>query len=358
MSLLSRKKLTRITKCQYWLFYFLFFVFIYISPVNAADNVKSIELSSLGHFEAKFSEIKQVELLKGQRLIGDVSHLSGANYSVTFPFDIQQISYLVKNGSEVEKGDIIALVEGYDVHHFIDEYELAKVLLEIQKEHFQINKQYSKSKTINSSQWIDITKSYYEAKLNFEHIQHLMSFVRIDENESISLISPKAGIIKIPNLVDNRAFGDLAFDVIDKATINVKVVVPLLMVANLSHFEVNPSCHLKISSVEKLADKFHQIVWAQPSSINCKLVLGQTLKVNPVYTITGYKITKTAIFEFENNNFIAIKDKETLSLIAINIIGTNAREYIFTTQENIGGKQGLISSVSILQGNLLSLGAE
>lgn len=346
------------TKCQYTLFYFLISVLIQISTVNAADNLNMIKLSSLGDFEASFSDVKKVELMTGQRLIGEVGYLPGDNYSVTFPFDVQRISYLVKNGSEVNKGDTIALVEGYDVHHFIDEYESAKILLEIQEKHFQINKQYSQSKTINSSQWIDITKSYYEAKLHFEHVQHLMSFLSIDENDKISLISPKVGIIQIPSLVDNRVFGDLAFDVIDKAAINVKVAVPLLIASSLSHLEVSPTCRLKINSIEKVADKFHQIVWAQPTSLNCKLVLGQVIKVNPVHNIAGFKIKKSAIFEFENNNYVAIKNNEALSLIPINIIGTNAGEYIFTTKENINGKQGLTSSVSILQGNLLSLGAE
>lgn len=358
MPLLFIKKLTRITKCQYTLFYFLIIVLIKISPVNAANGIRTIKLSSLGSFEASYSDIQKVELMKGQRLIGEVAYMPGDNYSVTFPFDVQRISYLVKNGSEVSKGDTIALVEGYDVHHFIDEYESAKILLEIQEKHFEINKQYSESKTIKSSQWIDITKSYYEAKLNFEHIQHLMSFLNIDENENISLISPKAGIIQIPSVVNNRVFGDLAFDVIDKAAINVKVAVPLLIASNLSHIEVSPTCQLKINSIEKLADKFHQIVWAKPTSKSCKLVLGQVIKVNPVHSITGFKIAKSAIFEFENNNYVAIKDKEELSLIPINIISTSAGEYIFTTKESIGGKQGLISSVSILQGNLLSLGAE
>ena len=47
-----------------------------------------------------------------------------------------------------------------------------------------------------------------------------------------------------------------------------------------------------------------------------------------------------------------------LNLIPINLLGTSEGEYIFTSKENIDGQQVLISSVSILQGSLLSLGAE
>jgi len=349
------------TRSQYTLFFFLITAFIQISTVNAADGLKSVKLSSLGNFDVNFSTVQKVELMKGQSLIGEVAYMAGDNYSVTFPFDVQRITYRVKNGSVVKQGETIALVEGYDVHHFIDEYETTKVLLEIQKMHFKTNKQYFENKTIKSSQWIAITKSYYKAKLNFEHIQHLMSFLHIDENEQITIISPKAGVIQIPNLYGSKVAGELAFDIIDKKSINVKITIPLLLASHLSHFEVNSTCRLNINSVEKVADKFHQIVWAEPASTECQLILGQVIKVTPIKQVAGYQIAKAAIFEFNNKNYIAIKDKNSLSLVPIELIGTSDGEYLFTTKENresIEGRQGLISSVSILQGSLLSLGAE
>jgi hypothetical protein len=358
MSLLFIRKSPRSTKFKYTIFYFLIVALMQISTVNAADTLRMIALSSLGNFDASFSEVKKVELLKGQSLIGEIGYMAGENYSVTFPFDVQRITYRVKNGSEVNKGDTIALVEGYDVHHFIDEYKTTKVLLEIQEMHFKTNKQYFENKTIKSSQWIEITKSYYEAKLNFEHIQHLMSFLHVDKNEKITLVSPKAGVIQIPSLIGSKVAGELAFDIVDTNAITVKVTVPLLLASNLSHFEVNSTCRLNINSIEKIANKFHQILWTEPASTDCKLILGQVIKVTPIQNIDGYKIAKSSIFEFENKNYIAIKTKESLSLIPIDLIGTSAGEYIFTTNENIEGKQGLISSVSILQGSLLSLGAE
>lgn len=358
MTLLFSIKSPKINAYQYTLFYFLMAMLINISTVNAADNLKKIELSSLGGFETVFSAIEKVEFIKAQSLIGEVSYKSGENYSVTFPFNVQQVNYLVKNGNLINKGDTVAFVEGYEVHHFLDEYESAKALLEIQEQHFQTNKQYFENKTIKSSQWIEITKSYYEAKLNFEHIQHQMSFLAIDENEKISIVSPKSGIIKIPTMLGNKTAGDLAFEVISRESIKVKVTYPLLLSSNLSHFEVTPTCQLNINYVEKIANKFHQVLWATPSSSNCNLTLGQTIKVTPIHNIDGFQISMSAIFEFEDNNYIAVKDKATLSLIPINIIGTSRGNYIFTTKEDIEAKQGLISSVSILQGILLSLGAE
>jgi hypothetical protein len=358
MTLLFFKKLPNINTRKYTLFYFLIVTLIQISTVNASDKLKMIEFSSLGAFEARYSEVEKVEKMKGQSLLGEVGYMPGENFSVTFPFDVQRIKYLVKNGSLVKQGDTVAFVEGYDVHHFIDEYESSKTLLDIQEKHFQTNKQYFENKTIKSSQWIEITKSYYDAKLTFEHIQHQMSFLRIGKNEQISLISPKHGMIQIPNLMRSKQSGELAFDVLNINAIKVKVTTPLLLSSSLSHFEVSPTCSLDINNIEKIADRFHQRLWTEPTSTNCKLTLGQSIKVTPIQNIDGFKIAKSAIFEFENKNYIAIKVKEALSLIPINIIGTNEGEYIFTTNENVDAKQALISSVSIIQGSLLSLGAE
>ena len=358
MPLLFIKKSSIRIKCKVMLLNLLTLTFFAISTVNANDYLSMIELSSLGDFEADFSEVKTVTYMKSQSLIGEVSYISGENYSVIFPFDVQRISYQVNNGSNVNKGDTIALVQGYDVHHFIDEYYSTKALLKIQEAHFQTNKQYFENKTIKSSQWVDITKSYYEAKLNFEHIQHQMSFLHIDEDEKISFISPETGVIQIPNINGSKKSGQLAFNIIDDKSIKVKVVVPLLLASNLSHFEVDSTCKLEITSVEQVADKYHQILWAKSTSTHCSMTLGQVIKVTPIKRIQAYKIDKAAVFEFENNNFIAINSNKKLSLVLIKLIGATSDNYIFTTEGNIEEKQALISSVSILQGYLLRMGVE
>ena len=150
MSLLFAKKRFNIFNSKYTLFYFLMVVLIQISTVNASDEIKTLALSSLGDFEVKLSKVQRVESLKGQSLIGKVDYMPGENYSVAFPFDVQRISYVIKNGNLVSKGDTVATVEGYDVHHFIDEYESAKVLLAIQEKHYKTNKAYFENKTIKS----------------------------------------------------------------------------------------------------------------------------------------------------------------------------------------------------------------
>lgn len=358
MPLSLTKKMSNTVNSQYTLFSVLVIVLFQISTVFASEAIQSISLSQLGDFEVTFSNVKEVNSIKGQSLFGEVSYKPGENYSVILPFDAQRISYHIENGSFVNKGDTIATVEGYDVHHFIDEFRSTRQILKASDEHFQTNKSYFKNKTIQSSQWLEITKNYFEAKLNFEHIQHQMSFLHIDENEEITLISPKTGIVKVANLAHSKLTGELAFEIIAKDSIKVKVTTPLFYASNLSHLFVTPECNLHIDNLEKIADKFHQILWASPKSTHCNLTLGQMVKVIPIQKMTGYKTSKSALFEFKNKNYIAIKSGDVASLITVELIGANNDEYYFTANTDLRNKQVLTSSTSILQGLLLGLGVE
>jgi hypothetical protein len=82
------------------------------------------------------------------------------------------------------------------------------------------------------------------------------------------------------------------------------------------------------------------------------------IPVTPIRKVEGHKILKSAVFEFDNKNYIAIKSNSSLAVIPINILGANQGMYIFETNEAINGKLALISSVSIVQGHLLGLGVE
>ena len=358
MPFLQLKKTPNVFTNNFVLLTLFFIALCQIPSVFAFEKKEIIELSVLGYFEIKFSTIEKETLKVGQNLIGEVTYKPGENYSVVLPFDVQKVTYHIKNGSYVELGATIATVEGYDVHHFLDEFESAKIILQASENHFQTNKAYFENKTIKSTQWIEITKSYFKAKLNFEHFQHQMSFLHIDKNEKITLISPKNGIVKIPNFGNIKQAGDLAFDVISTNSVKVKVTTPLSYAANLSHFVMTSSCELEINSFESIVDKYHQTVWASPKSEQCKLTLGQSVKLTPILNFNGYKVPKSSIFELNDKDYIAIRSGDTVSLVSILIVGANNKEYYVTAKQDISNKKALVSSVSILQGKLLELGVE
>ncbi|KGJ87559.1 RND family efflux transporter [Colwellia psychrerythraea] len=358
MPLLPRKKTLNDFSINFAILTLFFIALCKIPTVFAIEIKENIALSALGDFEIKFSKIEKESLIVGQNLIGEVTYKVGENYSVLLPFDIQKITYRIKNGNYVELGDTIATVEGYDAHHFIDEYQSAKIILEASENHFQMNKVYFENKTIQSSQWLEITKSYLEAKLNFEHFQHQMSFLHIDENEKFTLISPHNGIVKIPSYQSLKSKGDIAFDVINTDSVKVKIRTPLSYAAKLSHFVVSSTCQLEVNSVESIVDKYHQTIWASPTSDQCQLTLGQSIKLSPILKFDGYKVPKSSIFELNDKDYIAIKFEDKLSLIPVFIVGATQKEYYVSASEDISKTKVLVRSVSILQGKLLALGLE
>jgi hypothetical protein len=65
-------------------------------------------------------------------------------------------------------------------------------------------------------------------------LQSSVSFSN-DKIENFVLTRPKAGIIKVTIYSNNRLKGDLAFDVIEPSTIEVKIYLPLLKTSSLSN---------------------------------------------------------------------------------------------------------------------------
>lgn len=353
------KKISNHLNLQYILFSLAIVALLQTSVAFSFNKIENIALSKLGGFETRFSTIEKVDFIDGQNVIGEVDIKAGENYSVHFPFNIQRIHYHIKNGSLIKKGDTVASVEGYEVDHFIEEYALAQQLLAVSENNFKANRQYFENNIITSSQWVEITKTYFAAKLNFEHLHHQMAFLHIDENEQVTLISPKAGIIKTTSFSTSIRQGELAFDVIDPNTIQVKVSLPILTISSLSHLKVSPDCLLTINSLEHIVNKYHQTLWASPKkNTDCNLTLGQVITVTPIQKFKGYKIDKSAVFEFEDKNYIAIEAENALAMITINLFGSKNNAYYFTANKDLEGKKGLISSVSILQGYLLNLGTE
>lgn len=349
---------------QFILFSLSIIALLQTSMAFSFAPIDNIALSTLGGFDAKFSTIEKVNSIEGQQAIGEVNIKSGENYSINLPFNVQRIHYHVKNGSLIKKGATVASVEGYEVAHFFEEYTLAKKLLAVSENNFQANKKYAENNIIKNAEWVAITKTYFEAKLNFEHLHHQMTFLHQDENGQVTLISPKAGIVKTSMYSSNRHLGMPAFDLIDPSAIQVKISLPTLNISSLSHLQVSANCQLTINSVEDIVSKYHQTLWASPSKgSECKLTLGEIITVTPIQKFNGYSVNKSAIFEFENNNYLAIKSDKDLAIINVNLLGEKYDHYYFTSthplkDKSLEGEKALTSSVSILQGHLLNLGAE
>jgi len=316
-------------------------------------------INELGAYNFTFEAIKVNNGIAGSNLLASVMERTGSNYSVFLPFGVQQVNYLINNGSKVVKDQKIARLNGYDVHHFLDEFAAAEVLFKNAENQYNSGARLYKNKALKQSQWIEITKNYFEAQLRFEHLHHYMSFLSIDENDVISIIAPRDGTLRFSNDSVAKLEGELLFDVIPANDIRLKVTVPVKNIDTLSSFQLtNQNCLIEVNSHDNVINNFNVTVWSKTLDPACNLFLGQNIVVTPIYKQAAFAINKSAIFEFENNNYVAVKNSQQIDLVKIELISSTSEEYIFTSEEDLLGKEVLVTSVSAIQGLLLGLGEE
>lgn len=332
-------------------FYLTLWVTLCFQVSVLASEIKSIELKNLGSFKTEFIKLEPSQTIEGNALIGRFVYKTGAGYKVALPFDVQQILFLVTNGQSVKKGDVIATIDGVDVHHFIDEMDAAKSMYLVSKKHFEATSNTVDTRTFKNTQWLEINKSFIIAKLNYEHFSHLENVIKVDDNDIISIVSPEDGLINLNDLAT-----DVLYEVIPNASLLVKSYLPASNINQLSALtsDMN-SCTLSMIDLEPIVKDYQQVVWSKPSK-ECEFKLGQSIALTPMYSAQGFKVSREAIFELDNQNYVAVKRGEKLDFERVSIVGKLGDKLIIHSNNLAIQEQVLISSVSIAQGVFMGLG--
>lgn len=324
-------------------------LFFQISAI--ASQSSSIDLTDLGKFRTEFTTVEPNQTIEGSKLIGRYVAKPKSGYQVSLPFDVQQSIFIVTNGQEVKKGDEIATINGVDVHHFIDEMTVAKSIYLNSKKHFQATKNSADTGTFKSTQWLEINKRYFEAKLNYEHFVHLEKVIQTSDNDIIAILSPIDGFINL-----NGLNADTLFEVIPPQSLFVKSYLPTDKIAQLSSLvSGNVDCKLNTASIEPVVKNYQQAIWSKPIQA-CQFKLGQNILLTPQYATQGFKLSRAAIFELNNQDYVAVKRGNKLHLEKVSIIGKQGEHLIVHASKLSTQAQVLISSVSVAQGLFMGLG--
>jgi hypothetical protein len=332
-------------------------VIVALLPAKMAAAT-SLNLADLGKYNFTFDKVKTVDHIAGNHVLAQVTEKQGQHFSVFLPFAVQQVNYLVANGQLMTKDQPIAYLNGYDVHHFLDEFEVAKQLFNSAEQQYNSSKHLYKNKALKQSQWLEISQLYFSAQLRFEHMNHYMSFLSIDKDDKVAIIAPIDGFLRYGLDSSAKKEGELLFDIIPKEAIRLKMSLPLKNLEHLGHIEVmNKSCKLGIDNKEQVVNQFSVTVWSA-SLTHCSLTLGQHVVVTPVYDQKAYVIKKSAVFEFDNKNYVGVKTSTMLNLVEVNLLGSTAGSYFFSSNEALTDQEILVTSLSAIQGILLELGGE
>lgn len=311
----------------------------------------------MGDFTVNFTSVTVAKNVQGSRIIGRVTTKPGSIYKVNFPFDIQQIKFAVNNGQLIKQGDKVGEVSGFDFHHFLDELEAAKNIFITSEKHYLATKASAESHTLKSTQWLDITKNYNEAKLAYEHFSHLKELIHIDEQERFWVLSPTDGMIYLDENSDHLDANNPLFEVIPVNGLYIKTSISEQHTGQLfSLLTENGACELDILSIEPLVKDYRQAVWSTPFTSACNLILGQKVSLKPTYSIAGFVVPKQSVFEWENQDYVAIKQDNRLLLTQVSIVGKQNNDLIVTSEVLTPSSTVLSSSVSIAQGLFMGLG--
>jgi hypothetical protein len=342
-------------------------------PVKAnypLDNSTNTELSlkQLGAYQLTFEEVIEVAHVSGQNLLAKSQERPGENFSTYLPFSIQQSQFLIANGSKILKGQAVAHLEGYDVHHFLEEYQAAETLFKNAKQQYQTGLNLYQQKALSQSRWTEISDQYFKAKLHFGHLGHLNEFLMVndqiikdsDEEKRVSIVSSISGTVRYKATKESKNEGDLLFDVIPDNALRLVISVPMRNVQQLAKVKVLDNDFILAidpsTTENNIISNFNTIVWSEPINSTCDISLGESMVVTPIYLKAAFSINKKAVFEINDQSHIAVKKGNQLELIAVELQGTNQNNYLFTSQQSLVDRSVLVSSVSALQGILLELG--
>jgi hypothetical protein len=319
----------------------------------------SIPVASLGALKLDYQQPAPVTALPGETTLAEVTVKQGEAFTLVAPARIEQIHYLAEVGSPVQKGEAFAVVRGPEMHHFLAELGAARDLYELAKRRFENNRALYQKQAIGEGQWLEISQYFYQARLEFEHINHFYELVISAEEgtESITLGAPAAGLLVYTPTSAGTAAGEVIAEFIAPESIRLKLNLP----SNQTETAVlvtTTRCELPIVSVGTVASGFFVEAWSASVPAECNLRLGQTISARPFYRADAYRLDSSAILEWENTSHVLIKQGEYLVPTPIEIMASEGSSYFVTAAAGLKGQQVLVTSVSAVQGVLLGLGGE
>jgi len=337
---------------------FIFLVLSFADKTVIAMN-PVVEINKLRQLKLEYVSPDVEQEFPGQNLAAEVNIRSGEDFTLYSPAKIQQIKFIVINGEKVKKGTPIAVLSGPEIHHFVTEFEFNKQLMVLLEARYKKNKELLKKKAINEKKWIEISKDYLKVKLELNHMSHFMQLVsNIDENDdSLTVIAPEDGLINITKNAGQYLIDEAIFSIIPLQSVRLKISLPIKFKSLISQVKTS-NCSLMVDNVSGIAEQSFVTAWTERIKTDCGLSFGERLTVTPSYLKQTWSVPVQAIFNWNENNQILVKNNHQLEMVEVKIHGVKDNQYFISTTYPLQDKQILKTSVSAVKGILQGLGGE
>lgn len=333
---------------------------ILLVAATSGTAAQRVELATLGSLELTFEPAVPVAVYPGQPVAAQVTFRRGEAFNVPSPGRVHQIEYLVEPGASVAKSQPFAVLRGPEMHHFEMSFESSRALAAGAERRFNSNKPLYERKTISESQWLEISEQHYALQLEYEHMRHFFELVVSgdDDPDALTLAAPLAGLIHYSSADSGIEEGDSIALFVPPQAIRLELALPNVIGTEVVSVRT-AECQLAIERVSAMTDGFFVQAWTQTLPSSCGLRLGQQLLATPmVRALDAYRVPRLAVFQLERESYVLVRNGETLTAIAVVLLGTQGDDYILRAVSTLEAADVLTSSVSAVQGVLLGLGEE
>ena len=324
-----------------------------------AAPAQTLDIADLGRLELRYRQVAASDEYPGRPLAARAWYRAGDALSLVTPVRVQQISYLPVPGDAVREGEVIARLDGPEIHHFITEFKVLEQRLAVAEQRFNNNRSLYQRQAIDEGRWIEISEAYYALQLEHEHMRHfreLLSEAAAGDN-SLLLRAPHSGLLQYRQDAPGLERGQEVAVIIPPKSLRLRVSIPLAQRQALSSLAF-ADCKLPVASVSGIADDYFVSAWSAPLAGTCALLPGERLMVTPWFAARAYRTPASAVMQWNGGPAVLVKHGDTLEVVPVQILSAAQTDYYVRCDADLADRSVLSSSVSAVQGILIGLGGE
>ncbi|KKO48992.1 hypothetical protein VT06_08350 [Arsukibacterium sp. MJ3] len=326
-----------------------------LSLPSMALQSAEVAINDLGALALRYAIVTAATDFAGQHVSAQVAAYPNSAMPIGRVIENAAMLWLEQPGTLVKQGQPVLQLEGAEVQHFLTEYDTRKTYFQLVKTRYDDNQRLFEQKAISSSAWQELSLTYQNALLDFEHLDHFyerISAIRADRLQ-ITISAPIAGVVLAAESSDSALFRMMAPEHIRlRGAISDQQARPAAVRFN--------DCQLPIARIDTMSQGFSRIWWSAPliSAITCQVNWQQQLSVLPIYAQAVYRVPSSSIVRHDSQQHVWMKTTSTLRLVPVTIIAKEIDAFWVQSGEFSSATEVLSQSVSAVYGHYLGLGGE
>ncbi|MGX2955316.1 hypothetical protein ACWAU3_23085 [Shewanella sp. JL219SE-S6] len=147
---------------------------LFFSPLWAQE----ISVADLGKLTLSFTSVNQVQQIEAAPVPAILAAQPGSSFYLTAPETIQQRRWLVAEGEWVDEGQALVQLKGAEIAHFQLQFAAAEAAFKLAKQRYDRNQKLRANGAIGAETWSQISRQYFDALLQYEHLQHFSELLK------------------------------------------------------------------------------------------------------------------------------------------------------------------------------------